>query len=180
MPDRISTEAKRDRDRRGRSFGCKRGRIPSRSDNCNATADEVGHERRQAIVLAAEPVVLDDHVLALNVAGFAEAFSERGRMSSGAIERPTADEAYHRHRRLLCARRERPRSGRAAEDCDELPPPHGTDPGEPKRYVEILPDLAQKCVAKVTQFRAASGTYQHLPTRAVVASAGMRWSAMWL
>src|SRR5262245_49656177 len=120
MADRVSTEAKRDRDRRRRGFGCKRGRIAQGSDSCNATADEVTHERRQAIVLAAEPMVLNDSVLAFNVAGFAEAFRERCRMASGAIERSTTDTADHRHRRLLRARRERPRDRPAAEERDEL------------------------------------------------------------
>ena len=44
---------------------------------------------RQAIVLAAEPAVLDDHVLALNIAGFAEAFIEtrpHGERSHRAID----------------------------------------------------------------------------------------------
>src|SRR5262245_10488972 len=105
MADRVATDAKRDRDRRRRGFGCKRGRIPQGSDSCNATADEVTHERRQAIVLAAEPMVLNDSILAFNVAGFAEAFRERCRMASGAIERSTTDKADHRQLlRLLRAR----------------------------------------------------------------------------
>src|SRR5215831_11892647 len=116
MPDRVSTEAKCDRDRRGRSFGRERRRIASRSDNCYATAGEVGHKRRQAIVLAAEPMVLDDHVLAIDVVDFAEALRERSRMASGAIERSTTDKANYRHRRPLRARREWPRCG-AAEQC---------------------------------------------------------------
>src|SRR5262245_60129814 len=123
MRDRVSAKAKGDRDRRGRSFGRKRRRIANRSDNGDAAADEVGHERRQAVVLAAEPAVLDGHVLALEVARFAKAFTERACMARGAIERPTADKADHRHRRLLCARRERPRSS-AAEQRDELAPLH--------------------------------------------------------
>src|SRR5215475_3174884 len=115
MADRVSAEAKRDRDRRRRGFGCKRGRIPQGSDSCNATADEVTHERRQAIVLAAEPMVLNDSVLAFNVAGFAEAFRERRRMASGAIERSTTDKANHRQLlRLLRTRCERPRPRRGA------------------------------------------------------------------
>jgi hypothetical protein len=121
MPDRVSTEAKCDRGRRGRSFGRKCRRIASGGDNCHATADEVDHERGQAIVLAAQPVVLDDHVLAPDVAGFAEAFRERGCMARGAIERPTADKADHRHRRLLCARRARPRYHCAAERGQQFP-----------------------------------------------------------
>ena len=35
-----------------------------------------------------------------------------------------AEEADHRHRRLLRARRERPRCRRATEQRDELAPPH--------------------------------------------------------
>ncbi len=38
------------------------------SDHGHTTADELGHERRQAVVLAVQPVVLDHHVLALEVA----------------------------------------------------------------------------------------------------------------
>ena len=86
--------------------------------NGHAPTDEVGHQRRQAIVLAAEPMVLDEHVLALDVAAFAEAFNERGCMARGAIERPTADKPDHRHRGLLRARRERPRRRRAAAKQD--------------------------------------------------------------
>jgi hypothetical protein len=115
MPDRVSADAKGNRDPRGRSFGRKCRRIASGGDNGHASADEVGHERLQAIVLAAEPVVLDEHVLALDVAAFAEAFGERGCMARGAIERPTADKADHWQRRLLRARRERPCRCRRAE-----------------------------------------------------------------
>src|SRR5262249_54579248 len=124
MPDRVSTEAKCDRDRRGRSFGCERRRIASRSDNCYVTAGEVGHERRQAIILAAEPMVFDDHVLAIDVADFAEALRERSRMPSGAIERSTTDKANYRHRPLLRARRERPRSRCAAKNRYEVAAVH--------------------------------------------------------
>jgi hypothetical protein len=40
--------------------------------------DQVSHQRRQAIVLALQPAVLDRHLLALGVAGFVEAIAERG------------------------------------------------------------------------------------------------------
>src|SRR5262249_26612570 len=68
MCDRVSANAKGNRDRRGRSFGRERRRIANRSDNADATADEVGHERRQAVVFAVQPMVLHRHVLALYVA----------------------------------------------------------------------------------------------------------------
>src|SRR5262245_43084848 len=128
MPDRVFADAEGDRDRRGRSFGCKRSRIAGCSDNGHATADEVSHERRQAIVLAAEPMVLDHHVLTLDVAGFAEAFTERGCMARGPIERPAADKADHRHGRLLRARRKRPCGCHAAKKRDELAAFHGSMP----------------------------------------------------
>ena len=77
--DRVFADAEDDRDRRGRSFGRKRSRVAGwRGDNGHATADEVGHERRKAIELALQPMVLHRHVLALDVAGFVEAFAERG------------------------------------------------------------------------------------------------------
>jgi hypothetical protein len=44
-------------------------------DDGHTTADQVSHQRRQAIEFALQPVVLDRHVLALDIAGFAEAFA---------------------------------------------------------------------------------------------------------
>src|SRR5262249_5941615 len=105
-----------------RSFGRPRSRIANRSDNGDATADKVGHERRQAIVFAVQPMVLHRYVLALYVARFAEALTKRGCMTCGTIKRSTADKADHQSRRLLRPRRERPRGRRAAEQRDELAP----------------------------------------------------------
>jgi hypothetical protein len=70
--DRIITDAEDYRDRCARSFGCDRsGRAAGRVDNGHATADQVSHQRRQAIELAVQPVVLDRHVLTVDVAGVA-------------------------------------------------------------------------------------------------------------
>src|SRR5499427_2306758 len=64
------------------------------------------------------PPILDRHILALDVPGFTKALAECGQKAG--ISRPRAvEESYHRHRRLLCARRERPRGRRAAEQRDE-------------------------------------------------------------
>ena len=65
-------------------------------------------------------MVLDRHVLAFDVAGFVEAFAERGRKARGGIGRPVSDKPDHRHRRLLRARSERPRYRHTAEKRDEL------------------------------------------------------------
>ena len=99
-------------------------RAAGRGDHGHLAADQIGHQRRQAIVLALQPVVLDRHVLAFDVAGFVEAFAERGHKARGGIGRPASDKPDHRQRRLLRARRERPSRRRAAEKRDELASPH--------------------------------------------------------
>src|SRR5262249_33727432 len=121
--DRVFADAEHDRDRRGRGLGRKRGRLALGCGNHgDATADEIGHERWQAIILALQPVVLDHHVLVLNVAGFVEAFAEGSARTRGILGRPSTDKADDRHRWLLCAhpRRKRPSSRYTAEQSDEL------------------------------------------------------------
>jgi hypothetical protein len=88
------------------------------------SADQIGHQCRHAIVLALQPVVLDRHVLAFDIAAFTKALAERGRITRVGMERLSANNADHRHCRLLRARCERPRDGRAAETQDELAPSH--------------------------------------------------------
>src|SRR5262245_44471694 len=149
--DRVSAAAEDDRDRCGRSFGRlnSSGRA-GRSDNGDATADEVSHERRQAIVSAVQPIVLDNHVLTLDVAGFAEASAERSGMASGGIGPPTADEADGRHRRLLRARRERPRGRRAAEQRDELAPFHSITSSARRRKSRLIVSPSARAVLRLT------------------------------
>src|SRR5215472_7890634 len=75
--DRVFTDAEHDRDRRGCLFRGERGRgAAGRGDNGYAAADEISDERGQAIVTSVQPVVLDRHVLALDVACFLEAFAK--------------------------------------------------------------------------------------------------------
>ena len=114
--NRVTADAENDRDRRGCSFGRERTRhVANRGDHGYSPADQIGHQRRQAIVLALQPVVLDRHVLAFDVAGFFEAFAECVRITHVSIGRPSANDADHRHRRLLrLCRNERPRSRRTA------------------------------------------------------------------
>ena len=106
--DRVFAHLEDDRNRRGRRFGPERSGGVAGGDDSNTAADEISHERRQTIVAALQPVVLDRHVLALEVAGFLEAFTKRGTVLRGAFRRAGVDQSHHRHSRLLRARRERP------------------------------------------------------------------------
>src|SRR5262245_24063696 len=64
-------------------------------------------------------MVLDHHVLALDGAGFVEAFAECSDLAHGGLGRPGADEADDRQRRRLPERRQRPRRRCAAEQRKE-------------------------------------------------------------
>jgi hypothetical protein len=103
-----------------------------RGDQRHATTDQVGRERRQAIVAALQPVVLDRYVLAFDKTAFAEPFAERGHKARGGIRRPAVDKSDQRQCPLLRTRRERPRHSRAAQQRNKFPPPHG---------VSLLPRL---------------------------------------
>jgi hypothetical protein len=74
-PDRVIADTEDDRDRRCCSFGRERGHAAGRGNDGHLSANQIGHQCRQAIVLAFQPVVLDGHVLAFDVASFVEAFN---------------------------------------------------------------------------------------------------------
>jgi Arm DNA-binding domain len=82
---------------------------PTVADLCARFEAEhvIGCESRQPVIL---------------IAGFIYGLAKRGILERGIIGRPAAKEPDHRHRRLLCARRERPSGRRAAEQRDELAP----------------------------------------------------------
>ena len=71
--------------------------------------------------MAFQPVVLNDDILTLGIASFAEPLAECGYTARRGIGGPLVDEPDDRHPRLLRARRERPRH-RRAEKGDELAP----------------------------------------------------------
>src|SRR5262249_25329468 len=66
----------------------------------------------------------DRYVIALDIAGVLEALAKSAQTVLNSLRRSVIKEADHRHRRLLRARRERPRGDRAAEQRDELAPFH--------------------------------------------------------
>src|SRR5262249_47955071 len=70
------------------------------------------------------PAVVDRHVLALDIAGFFEALAKSAQALGNRFGRSDLEKPDYRHRRLLRARRERPRQSPAAAQRDERPTPH--------------------------------------------------------
>ena len=121
QPHRVFTGAEDDRDRRGCRFGREcRSDASGRGDHSNLPANQVGRQRRQPIELTLGPAVFDCQVLALDKACVFEALAECAQTVRERVRRCAAEESNHRLRWLLCARRERPRDRRAAEQRDEL------------------------------------------------------------
>src|SRR5262249_15295563 len=86
------------------------------------------------IIVIVRPEVFDGHVLALDIASFAEPFSECCDKICAPFGRTTEEKPDHWHRRLLRVRRERARHRCAAEKRDELAPFHcPTRPVPPTR-----------------------------------------------
>ena len=84
--DGVVDDAEYDGDRCGRSFS-RLGSIVAtgRGYHSHPTAHEVRHNRRQLLKSTVQPVVLHRHVLALDVAGFVEAFTKRIRKANGRV-----------------------------------------------------------------------------------------------
>src|SRR5262245_40757074 len=120
--NRVTAGCEDDRDRRSRRLGynCRRGVM--RSDHRHLTAYQIGCEVGQPVVLVLRPAILDHDILALDVAGFANALPECGQIACTISKRRAAEKSDHRHRRLLRARRKRPRGRAAGDQRDELPP----------------------------------------------------------
>src|SRR5262245_4910002 len=95
-----------------------------RSNHRHLTAYQIGCEVGQYVLLVLRPAILDHDILALDVAGFANALPECGQIACTISKRRAAEKSDHRHRRLLRASRERPRGGRAADQRQEFAPLH--------------------------------------------------------
>src|SRR5262249_13158818 len=92
-------------------------------DEGDLAANEVGCQFRQAIDVVMRPPEFDGHVLALDVAALAQSLAESSHSICERLWGAELEHSNHRHRRLLCARRERP-CCRAADERDELASPH--------------------------------------------------------
>src|SRR5262249_32328496 len=124
LPHRVGAAGKDNRDCCGRRLcGPARGIASSRHDHRHPTADQLGGEHWQPVVLALRPPKFNRDVLTLDEIGLTEAAPKRLHKTPPGSGRRAVEKPDHRHRRLLCPRRERPR-GRAAEQTDELAPLH--------------------------------------------------------
>src|SRR5262249_29082720 len=97
---------------------------PRRDDYVGAGWHQSGRQRGEPIVLAFGRAIRDRDVLPLEVSGLLESLVKRRNQVGRAFDRCAPEEPYHRHRRLLRARRERPRGRRAAEQQYEIAAPH--------------------------------------------------------
>src|SRR5262249_10886521 len=102
-------------------------------------ANQIGHHRWQAIVVALEPVVLDRHVLSFDGTALEQTLAETGRAGRRARRRSGVDEPDHRQC-LLGERRHRPRC-RATNYTKKTLPPHIRPPcsGSGNRIGWVLP-----------------------------------------
>ena len=105
-------------------------------DHRHLSADQIGGEARQPIRLIVCPALLDNDVLAFDKPFLAQAFAKLRYKLRELLSCRAAEKSDHRHRRLLRARRQRPRRRRAAEQRDELAPSsfdHLVGAGEQRR-----------------------------------------------
>src|SRR5262245_66159946 len=83
------------------------------------SADKIGRQTRQSIIVTFRPAVFDKHIAAFDIARFGQALAEDSRQVRIFPRRRAIEKPNHRHRRLLRARSKRPRGRRAAEKRDE-------------------------------------------------------------
>src|SRR5262249_38124608 len=116
--DRVFGDTEHDGDGRCCAFGrecC--GEASGRDDHCDLPANQLARQLRQ-LFDPLGPAVVDRYVLALDIACLSETLAKRAQTLDNRLGRSDFEKPYHRHRRLLRARRERPRR-RAAEQRDE-------------------------------------------------------------
>src|SRR4051794_13159375 len=120
--DRVASGHEYDWNRRG----CCLGRLCSRAvcgNHVHSSSNEIGCQFWQPIVSILRKAVFDRHVLAFDIAALFQT-STPGAQKVGVLARsPAAEEPDPRDRRLLRARRQRPRCG-TAEKHDDLAPLH--------------------------------------------------------
>jgi len=99
-----------------------------RQNDINFQPDELRCELGEAFASSLRPAIFDRNGASFDPAEFVKSPHESGGQLALPCWRSRPKEADGRQLRLLRARQERPRYCRAAEKCDELPPPHGAYP----------------------------------------------------
>src|SRR5262249_25455324 len=92
------------------------------SDRRHLTANQIGSQRRQSIVVTFTPAIVHGHVSTLDIADLAETLAKGGDDMGGLPGGGAIKEADDWDSALLRARRKRPRC-HTAEQRDELAPP---------------------------------------------------------
>src|SRR5262249_24769003 len=126
--DRIEAGREDDRNRRCCRLGHRGRRNGAYGNHRHLTANQVGRECGQSIIVTLCPAIFDRNVLAFDVAGLLQTLAEGGHVTRVSLWRCAVEEPDHRHRRLLRARRKRPSGYTSADKYDEVPPPHGAYP----------------------------------------------------
>src|SRR5262249_3666557 len=121
---RIGAGGKDNGDSGSRRFRRKgRYRADWRNNNSYLTLDQIGRHFPKPAIFTVRPAKFDRDILALSVAGFGNALSKCREQASAWFRRARMQEADYRHLLLLRSCSQRPRR-RAAEQRDELAPPH--------------------------------------------------------
>ena len=104
----------------GRSF-CRQRRRSRGRENCgHLTMNQIGRQSGQLLAFIPGEAIFDRDVLTLGKTCVFQTLTDCGQEVRGVAGRPGGEEPDHWHRRLLRARRERPRDRRAAEQRDAL------------------------------------------------------------
>ena len=113
--DWIGTRSEYNRNGCGRRLGREHSRKAECRNRGHIALDQFGGERWQPIVMPLRVAVFYRDVLTLDIAHSGKTGAERGEIGGEFVSRSTVEEADHRHRLLLRAKRAR-QGRRAAED----------------------------------------------------------------
>ena len=150
-PHRIAADRKDNGDGRGCRLQRERRRSGGRNNHVHLTANQIGRQRRKAVILLVGPDVLDFHIAAFDKFRLAETFQERRDHGCIIARRRTAEQTDHRNR-LLRSCSKRPCDYRSTKRCDEIAPPHvrypiSDSPAVQAGTMEVLAEVCSRSVA---------------------------------
>src|SRR5262249_39464421 len=132
---------------------CREHCASHRDNNIDFEPDELSCDLSEAFWASLRPANLDPDSATIDPTEFAQPLCERGDLLALDRSRARPQEADGRQLRLLRARRERPRSRRAAQQPDELAPFHCPVPPVPWDRKDSTPRYGE--TAAVRDFNAA-------------------------